>query len=931
MSLKKVPGPKLVSKIVGSADLTPPRWRAKRGVKITSQENPPDIEPEKINDTRIESRVIQERTNERKKTDTELTGDLGDKFVTKQLLKNGQIATKTETYPLEGSNLVVTPETLDASQNATGDGHIEQTVLVATLPGPTVFDSKVDEDGKLVSLAKTRKLISSITEGETLGGGIWTKTYREGETDDVASEVVETRPIPGNPVPATRLDEDGVKIDIVRTLKQASVITSAETVVTGVWTKTTKERVSDLVAWEVVETRTVPGSLINSSRLDEDGNVVSIARTLQTFASAITSETLSGGVWTKNTIEKVSNLVCWQVTEARTVPGNSVPYSKLDEDGVAVAGTRILKDTTLITTQETIVGSNWFRVVKEKVTEKISWEVTEARAFPGTAITTTRLDSDGVPITTVKTLKQASVIVTQELVVGSVWSKTTKQDYTGSTLLAWEVVESRAIPGNSVLSNKIDSDHEIDNITEQVRATSVITPSATESGGFVTSIDSEPIPTSDLIAKQKTSVKRFLDRAEFTVSIPDVIPSVFKATIPLRTEVHVVSGTASMPSLTTNEFQHTERQLTKLLKETRSTILDAVTLPVVITGHETSSEFGGAVLDIVSTLGTSPLTADSGLLIVDSSVKPLGNGLDFKQTKKLLTGPWPTITNKLFDEEMQVAITEERQVVDPSYTIATGTYFIETLRAIDTWKSQRVRITRTPTAVDVASAIVTYQYSPFQFPGYVVSALNGVYQRRAGAQLCKQIIRTWWVTGALPVIAVDEIFTDTCIINTLNDVTKAEYANNVLHDDLIVLGLFFPATTPSSTLYRLGVQSGTAHVDVPSLYSGGTGYQVGNILTVASGGGSLTVRVDSVQSPNGNIIGFHMTAHASNFPNGLTGPITATGGSGTTAQFYVYGDDSPTYTPGTAWIGQEKIVAAKVTKENIPGLWKVQTRSVVMR
>ena len=68
----------------------------------------------------------------------------------------------------------------------------------ASLPGPTIESSRIDEDGVVVQILETRKLRSAITEGETIVTGVWTKTFTEGETALVATEVVESRPVPGN-------------------------------------------------------------------------------------------------------------------------------------------------------------------------------------------------------------------------------------------------------------------------------------------------------------------------------------------------------------------------------------------------------------------------------------------------------------------------------------------------------------------------------------------------------------------------------------------------------------------------------------------------------------------------------------------------------------------------------------------------------------
>lgn len=195
MALQKNSGPLLTSLFKGMADLLPAKWRARVGTKQTDQENPTDILPDDLTAGLLESRVVQTRTDERKKTNFYLEGDLTTELVEQVMLPNGQIATRTEKLVSEGTALDVPESALQGEQNNLGNNYMEQSVLDATLPGPTIFTTRIDRDGEIISIAKTRKLISDIAEGEFIESGIWTRTYREGETDLVATEVVEARPI----------------------------------------------------------------------------------------------------------------------------------------------------------------------------------------------------------------------------------------------------------------------------------------------------------------------------------------------------------------------------------------------------------------------------------------------------------------------------------------------------------------------------------------------------------------------------------------------------------------------------------------------------------------------------------------------------------------------------------------------------------------
>jgi hypothetical protein len=195
MAITKNKGPLLVSLFRGAIEQLPLEWRAKLGLKQTVQENPTDVEPDDLTGVRIESQTTQERTNERKKTNIEIAGDITETLVEQRRLPNGQIANVVRRLLPEGTALSVDPTAVEGTQRNLGIGYVDQSVVDAELPGPTIYDTRVDRDGVVISQAKTRKLISTITEGEFILGGIWTRIYREGETGLVATEVVESRPI----------------------------------------------------------------------------------------------------------------------------------------------------------------------------------------------------------------------------------------------------------------------------------------------------------------------------------------------------------------------------------------------------------------------------------------------------------------------------------------------------------------------------------------------------------------------------------------------------------------------------------------------------------------------------------------------------------------------------------------------------------------
>jgi uncharacterized protein YodC (DUF2158 family) len=199
-------------------------------------------------------------------------------------------------------------------------------------------------------------------------------------------------------------------------------------------------------------------------------------------------------------------------------------------------------------------------------------------------------------------------------------------------------------------------------------------------------------------------------------------------------------------------------------------------------------------------------------------------------------------------------------------------------------------------------------------------------------------IKTWWLsstttptvgpTGSGADVEIDDIIMDDVVINDLS-LKGLTYSGPALHDALAIGLLSYSPTTPSYTQYALGTPTGTSTLhNYAFLYVGGTGFTVGDTLTISSGGYSMTVTVTFVDSTG--VIQF-WTNGSGTFPVGSYGPFLATGGSGTGAYFTVTALEVPNYTPGSQWIGTYRVVGATVKPEKEVNVWKVVTEEVVMR
>lgn len=339
---------------------------------------------------------------------------------------------------------------------------------------------------------------------------------------------------------------------------------------------------------------------------------------------------------------------------------------------------------------------------------------------------------------------------------------------------------------------------------------------------------------------------------------------------------------------------------------------------------------GGVVLDsIVITNPGSGYVGGPPIAVLPSA----GTGTT---TVVYLAGP--LLTSRLYDEEMQVHYDESRQIVmvgTPDSPDVDG--ISEETKALDIWRSLRVRTTKTPDATDSASAKISYAFQPYKFPGTLdtVTAYGSnawLGYRSAKADLVQTTIRTWWEFGSTaPVVAFDEIISDTVVVAGID---RVERYTDVLHNGyLSAIGFAtqaYPATTPSYNEYYLGTPSGssTTHSTISLSNPGSGGYTVGDTLTLTGSGDAAQIQITAVQV-SGYIYSWIVLdeGEAGVYSN----PVTATGGTGSGAQFFVVPYEQSDYTPGTAWIGTERVVGATVTPEKEKHLWKVQTHSVVMR
>lgn len=474
---------------------------------------------------------------------------------------------------------------------------------------------------------------------------------------------------------------------------------------------------------------TLPSVLHTDTRYDKDGALIIVSTKRNIANNIVEKDEILNDTWTQVTRKDVDDFIAEEITESRSCPGNVITDTKVDEDGMTITTTKQLIPTADLVTSEAITGGNWVKKYGQEVDDStqikthvasniVSWQIIESRPLPGNPIPSVGLDKDGFALEKARTLKQSSTITEQETLAAGVWTRTESERV--SDLVSWEVVTARLIPGTDVPSSKITAKHETQNINSRLMSASAITPGASEAGGTITTIEANEV--TELVSERVTTTEDFLDEALFSVSIENVIPQVFRALIPTRVESHVLSGLASQQNLAYAEFEHTERQLTELLYERRSTTLDHPTIPVTFIFEELTEEYGGAVVTRTLTLenvGTG--TIDQGLLVIDSTLKPLGNGLEVKETAT--ADVWTSLLGTHIDERYLIEIDIAKQTVAAGTTggSSAGGNVITEVRPLDKWRS--IQIVSTLNTDSLPGDVQWFSGMTYSFPPELSDAI----------------------------------------------------------------------------------------------------------------------------------------------------------------------------------------------------------------
>lgn len=261
------------------------------------------------------------------------------------------------------------------------------------------------------------------------------------------------------------LDEDG---DLVTTKRRHNFISdfspSEEIDDNDIWNLTLAEPVdqSDFLYWEIITSRSATGSSKESVKLDEDGALIYETKTLKPIEDIHPGESIDDGIWTMIFMVPKNGyeLLAYEVKVSREIPGNPMLEERIDEDGKILTLERQLVEKSAAISEETLDAGIWEKIYfsPKSGSSLVVYQITETREVPGNLMTSTKIEEDSKVLTQTRQLIEKSEAVSNETLASGIWTKRYLQPKSGSDLVGYQVIESRDIPGNVLVRREIDQE-----------------------------------------------------------------------------------------------------------------------------------------------------------------------------------------------------------------------------------------------------------------------------------------------------------------------------------------------------------------------------------------------------------------------------------------------------------------------------------------
>lgn len=220
-----------------------------------------------------------------------------------------------------------------------GGQQLRSTVTVASW-GSLVSEYQ-DEGNATVTETRVKVAAGSVTPSDSVTSTIWTVVKEEAIDTEKSWQVTTARDLSQENAIfiEEKTDVDGFKITVTKVLSIAGTEIIEDVIAGSQWVRSSSSAYpgTNSVLWVIQEARDVPGVPIPSIDYDEQGNEVTVTKTLVVAPAAVQAPTISGSTWSEVTEEPDSRsiVVCWQVSRSYTNPGNTVSGAAQWDSGVA--------------------------------------------------------------------------------------------------------------------------------------------------------------------------------------------------------------------------------------------------------------------------------------------------------------------------------------------------------------------------------------------------------------------------------------------------------------------------------------------------------------------------------------------------------------------------------------------------------------------
>lgn len=496
------------------------------------------------------------------------------------------------------------------------------------VPAIALPSETVNEDGTTTVTTKQLALAAAIVEGETIGGGFWTKISSEAYSETIRWKVTAVRPLPGNAMVKTSITSDGDIMTETRTLVQLSTVTTQTVVISGVWTRTFEEPVSALVATKVVQVRNTQQTMPSYS-IEIPDPVPPKFRILVPTTTTETTEIGSASMPTLGTGElSRTETQIDQFTFKRRITSRAaitLPVSLTD--------TRVTDDGQIATEVETLAaGIQTVTPNSDGTTVSAIVDNLGNNTSLKTVVTVPSLFTKATYETEIPDLlpKEFSALLnTRETVAISAGTASQPTLASGQLDIKEEqlTVQLKRVRTRSrdlaslpaTLTGKAtNAKKQVVTVNRSLKTSSIAIPSATQDVAI------DQIGDGTLIEELRIIPVVFDDQS-YSAEKLDRTPPEFKALLPeTTTEVTTAATSVSPPTLGATDYQATAERLTAFTIRTRTRSRAAVTLPATLSGKKVLAD--GRQATITKTLASGLQSITATARTEEAQVDALGDG-----------------------------------------------------------------------------------------------------------------------------------------------------------------------------------------------------------------------------------------------------------------------------------------------------------------